>query len=222
MQSLPENRTISISFNDGGSGMDPRDEAGIPPAWDVHWNVANWTSGTLAGQGITDITNLVDSMGIPTGVSVTNSGSGELSEYWNASSTGTGDQNMMVNFIQTDTNRQTITFSDIPYEFYDVYVYTLPDVAGETRMGQFTIGSETYYAQTDGTDWRNTGYVQVQNRSVAEANANPGNTIRFKDIRENTFSLEFGAAAGSSSIYGILCGLQIVPITHDGTTIIVR
>jgi hypothetical protein len=215
-------RRISIAFTDGGPGPGIRDAAGVTDARAFHWNIANWTSDNFKGQNGTDINNLVDSAGITSGVSVADSGSGAQGQYWNSSGNNSGDQNMMVNFIQTDGNLRTLTFSDISYPYYDVYVYTLPDVTGEARMGQFTIGSRTFYTQTDDSNWRNTGYAEVRNSSVATANANPGNTIRFRGVSGASFDLEFGAAAGSSSLDGILCGLQIVHVHPNGTILIIK
>jgi hypothetical protein len=138
-------RTISINFTGGGGGGVTTSEAASDMAGVVMkgtWNNANGNTGT--------VNNLMDDTGAVTTTSV----SYTSNNTWTIGAlptNATGNQKLMEGYLDsTATSTTSINVTNLPFNTYDVYVYTLGDsgtntVGGTTydRMGKYTIGAQS-------------------------------------------------------------------------------
>jgi hypothetical protein len=138
-------RTISINFAGGGGGgardnptsLLSTDTAGVI-------SVANWNNATANGQSPINATlnNLTDDTGAVTTASVNY----VTPNTWTIGvlpSNPTGNQKMMEGYLDVNNTAlsTTVTVSNLPFNEYDVLVYTLGDANG--RNGTYTIGNQS-------------------------------------------------------------------------------
>ena len=168
--------SIGLSFTSGRDTvaiLSSGDSAGVVPQ--TNWNSSDGTdpdgdgsgtnAGILPGGG-----SLVDDSGASTGVTATWSSN----NTWNTNNgTSNGDNKVMNGYIDhTGGPPATISFTNIPYAEYDVYVYVGSD--GNGRTGTVSDGTTTYSYTTNA----NTGgsfpgaYIQTTDTGGGNPNAN--------------------------------------------------
>jgi len=132
-----------IGVNMGGGAwhtddfnLDASDWAGV--ALQQNWNNASGSSGSLS--------YLVDDYGSATSANVSWSA---WSDWHVDNGTATGDARLMSGYLDKGWGDQdiNITFSDIPYPIYDVYVYVGSSNAG--AMAHVTDGTTSYSFTND-------------------------------------------------------------------------
>ena len=224
--------TISINFVGGREGeyiapMDPSEVAGMDYVADDHWNNAvGRHSGTLY--------DLMDGSGASTGASAQwQSGFGAWS--LDNLADNPGNDRMMRGYLEADDTRGSfVALSNLPFSYFDVYVYFDGDNRGDWRKAEFTIGNKFDEGEdSEGTDF----HVGGQNPHglfqfpvpgpggnqpyITYPNNDEGNTILLSEISGNSFTLT--AFAGEySGVYprAPLNGMQIVPIPEPGTLVL--
>jgi len=100
-------------------------------------------------------------------------------------------------------NNASVTFSDIPYSTYDVYVYFGANVNGQT--GQITNGSTTYsFSTASRSDDLAGSYIQTLDESDGFPNAN---YAVFRDQTDSSATITYLRGSANGGIHAI----QIVP-----------
>lgn len=110
----------------------------------------------------------------------------------------------MAGYLDTNnTNNASVTFTDIPYPAYDVYVYFGANTNG--RTGQVTDGETTYSFRTASNAGDEVGaYVQT----FDEGNGFPSaNYAVFSDQTDSSMTVTYLRGSGNGGIHAI----QIVP-----------
>lgn len=200
-----------ISVNFGYTTLAPGDTAGVVPA--SNWDTVVFEADTLlyAGTG-TDLMALKDDSGTSTTAGISISGTGAKGVINNNSGYGSPDSTMMTEGSRVGADIVTLTFSNIPYAVYDVYLYTLSDYSANNRITKSTIGGTSYFNRSAGTgadtDWNKTGYKVTQNITNSSARGNRSNVSLFEDITGSTFELELSSE--NANKWGIINGIQIV------------
>ena len=224
--------TVSINFVGGHEGeyitpMDPWEVAGMDHVADDHWNNAGGRhGGTLYG--------LMDGSGANTGASLQwESGFGAWS-LWNLPD-NPGNDRMMKGYLEADDTRGTfVTVSNLPFSYFDVYIYFDGDNVDNWRKAVFTIGDKSDEGEdSEYTDFHLSGQnpnglfqIPVPGGAgnqpyVAYPNNDEGNTILLSGISGNSFTLT--AFAGEHDWVhprAPLNGMQIVPIPEPSTIIL--
>ena len=149
--------SIGVSFagdNGGGTSIQiaPTQTAGVVPQM-------NWNDGTGATGSLTD---LVDDSGAATTADV----DWASANTWGGSGATTDDEAMVNGWLDDGQSGAQVTVSDIPYAFYDVYVYGSSDSGNETRgwnteiNGTVVNGDGTFATlQSNGSFFDGTNYV---------------------------------------------------------------
>lgn len=188
--------------------------------------VSNLTSGTSAGVvAQTNWNNLAGASGTDT--TITNGGGttvSGLSVTYSATNTWAdggvadtaGNLRLMRGYLDqnVDTAVTNVTVSGLGYGsgIYDIYVYTAGD--GNNRVGQYTIGDQTFWvndtATFAGTYTQGTG--QTDPGSVAAATS--GNYMVFSSVMGTSFTLEATGAYSNDSLRAPVNAIQIVEKTN--------
>lgn len=123
-----------------------------------------------------------------------------------------------------DTTATTATFTNIPFETYDIYVYMHND--GSSRIGGFTVGDVTYYARGAGTASTNlpgtdgSGYVLSTDTTItngSDTSVDQANYVRFSNLTGSSQILSLFAADGSTGTErNKVAGFQIVQTPEPG------
>jgi len=174
--------------------------AGVEPA--AHWNNSYPDDPTV---------NLVDQQGFPTTVGII------YNSYttWNLQSShpgtdanGTYNKELLNGYLNSGSgstpDTSSVSISQIPFSYYDLYVYFSSDAAD--RTGTVTDGTTTY------------GFSTLGQACISGANAN---LIRTTDTGTGNPPANYALFAGSTGssktircnipLYGGLAGFQIVP-----------
>lgn len=207
--------TRAVSVNVGGfdTTHDVTGSLGVVAA-------ANWNNLTNAANPAG--TNLTDDSGAATTLDISFSG-------WNKdtfNAWGDSRANLYSNFIhhQGDTMANaTVSFSQIPYATYDVYIYYTGFVAKQVQA--WTDGVTTLYGLRGPTSGGGmTGFVQYQTTSEATALADAaggaagGNYLRFTGLTGTSLTLtSLGLPNQAGFEQDGLAGIQIVNTTPANT-----
>jgi len=168
---------VSLDFVGGGTNGYPAALGGAEVAGVI--SAANWNNGAGASGAIS---TLKDNLGGLTGATVS----------WVSDSTwstpipeSAGNARMMKGYLNTPTGKDkvTVTVSKLPAAFtangYDVYVYVDGDNGGSTRVGSYTIGTQTV-TETDTSNF--SGTFKLAANSV-------GNYLKFSNVGGSGFTL---------------------------------
>ncbi len=204
--SVAEN-VVSVNFENWGSIEQDR-YAGVV-------DVANWNDTWLDNGKVSPMTDLRDSTGATTTMSVAWTGGEWGIRLWDGNASGVdtdGRRNvsLMKGYLDAHAPESTTaTFTDIPYASYDVYVYVMSDVAN--RAGSVTVGDATYYFRTDPDSLHFTAegtadYVEFKEITAADADsAVRSNYAVFRGVTGSSFTVSATVADG-----GGIAGVQIV------------
>lgn len=208
-----------ISFNpqaSTGGLMATTYLAGAPGVRVGYWNNFNesnlvldasdsvrYDDGTVVGGGFSMTFNIPTSQGA----------------FTNRTGATTNDPQMFNGVVDVySATASTATFSNIPFETYDIYVYMRND--GANRVGGFTIGGTTYYARGSGVASDNipgtdgSGYVLSTDTTITDgtdSSVDQGNYVRFSNLTGSSQILSLFAADGSTGVErNKVAGFQIV------------
>lgn len=214
------NGVISLNFESWGSVLPDR-SAGVVEV--ANWN-DTWLEGNPAPNPMIDIN---DDTNTTTTVDVSWV-SGTWGIYLNNDTgddtAGTRNVAMMKGYLDKHAPEQTaFTVTEIPYDYYDVYVYVMSDVAN--RTGNVTDGTTTYYFLTDPASVHFTGspgsadYVEFKEITATESgDAVLSNYTVFRTLSGDTLTISCTVNNG-----GGIAGFQIVevgPPTGPGTPVV--
>lgn len=226
-------RAISLNFvgaatspNSFGGATDlgvlaPSDSAGVLPV--SNWNNSSTVNGT-ASQTVPF--TLVDNTGASTSVSATWSSANTwaVPASQGAASTKTAAGRLLHGYIERRATvapgNTSVSFTQIPYGTYDVYVYMTSGTAGE--VGKVTVNgndaSAIYYKAPGGALGLDPAYVQSTAADLASAQALPynANFVRFSGLTGPSLSVAVADAVSGKSIGG-MAGVSIVDTTPAGS-----
>jgi len=200
--------TIGLDFVGGQSGattstMSSTESAGVVSQ--TNWNNLTGASGTATtiknGSGAT-----------VSGMTVTYSSTNTWADAGVANTAG--NLRMMRGYLDINTNGASTAVSVSGLSslgYYDVYVYAAGD--GSNRVGEYTIGNQTYWtndtATFSGSFTRSTGETDPGSYQ----NATAGNYMVFSDLTGNSVSLTAtGAYAADGTLRAPVNGIQIVQL----------
>jgi len=200
--------TIGLDFVGGQSGASTTTMSSTESAGVV--SQTNWNN--LSGASGTDTTVRNSSGTTVSGLTVTYS---STNTWADAGVTNTaGNLRMMRGYLDINTNGASTTVSVsglASLGYYDVYVYAAGD--GTNRVGEYTIGNQTYWTNDNST------FSGTFTRSTAETdpggyqNATAGNYMVFSDLTGNSVSLTAtGAYAADGTLRAPVNGIQIVQL----------
>lgn len=211
--------TISVS---PGIAMEPADLAGAPGVRVSNWN--NWAYENWVLGDEEEI--VVDDSGAAVPGFTVELNAWPISGRWkNENTSRVNEAALYYGVFDIFGSDWTVTASNIPYAYYDVYVYGTDSSA--TRGGRCTIGDTTYYMRgmsapaSDGT-----GYVQSTDTTQgAGTDIEQGNFVRFSGLSGSSFSLVLrdvfcGDTTQRHKVYGFqIVEKQIAPVVpKNGAT----
>lgn len=168
---IPASATGIVSWNynrygDSPTGASP--VAGIEPVSAPYWN-DSWID---TGNSGTSMADLRDHRGGATPTDISWSASGTYSiqgSHPGTDADGTFNKEVLNGYLNSGGGAvSTVTFSQIPYASYDIYVYFSSDVAG--RQGRVTAGTRAYYFSAIGAPGLAAGhavFAQATNTTAA-------------------------------------------------------
>lgn len=188
---------VSINFRGNeGNAFAPEATAGVIPR--MHWNQVRQTSAS----------GLVDNEGGATGMTFSTT----LRYQYNRSGgpSGASADHHMMSAHQGDStgSNNTMTFEDIPFGNYDVYVYWgghYEDDVVPDHMA-VTLGGETYWMRRDNTTWNGT-YVRAT--ASTKAASVDSNYVLFEDLSGSSFTITVTPDTNGRNRVGP-AGIQIV------------
>ncbi len=207
---------LSIDFvgaANGGAGalvplpaMAGTETAGFKPA--THWNSATGLNGTVSA--------LVSSDGTITAAALTWSSpflSGTTGIWHIGFADAPGDVRMMNGYLDPSNAAMpgTVVVSGLAASVatsgYDVYVYTLGDIANNpTRTYKYTIGATSFMVSQSGATPTTFGGYKLASPTVA------GNYVVFKNVTGTSFTLT-ATPVGGTQMRAPVNGIQIVSPT---------
>ena len=208
---------ISVNMTDGGSiGTSAGQTAGAVLA-------GNWNEIIPQGiaAGTTDLGNLLDDSGAPSGVSLVQSD--WIGGWWNdpypSGFSGTAGNDIFGNF-EDNAGYYTYTFDNVNTgvgALYDVYIYSARGFSN-TGVTQFEVNGETKYLTNENTvgDYVESGWSTAAD---AMANLNSGNYVRFQNVSLDTLVVGIDALEDTvnGGTAGSVAGVQIVAIPEPST-----
>ncbi|MEZ0216826.1 MAG: beta strand repeat-containing protein [Rariglobus sp.] len=201
---------VGLNFVGGATGVTVNNLAGATSAGSVAQT--NWNN--LASNSGTDST-LVNSAGTTvSGLSVTYSSTNTWAD--SAVADTAGNLRLMRGYLDQNTNTAvtSLTVSGLGYGsgIYDVYVYSAGD--GNNRVGQYTIGDQSFWVKDSatfaGTFTQGTG--QSDPGSVAAATS--GNYMVFSTVTGSSFTLDASGAYSNDSFRAPVNAIQIIEKTN--------
>ncbi len=215
-------RIISVNVNEGNGRvpMSELDLAGAPGVRTNNWN--NFPAGnnrTILGEDLV----FADGTTVGAPFSIVVAGP----PAWTAESTDVNDRLMYRGCyqIQSDEGTVTITFEDIPFKYYQIYVY----ISGQrNRGGSVQLeGDQIYYIRGDVfPDEDGEGYLHATTISVDPENpaaVNNGNYVMYDQLEGKTQTV---TCTAYKELYQTdharfnLFGFQIIELEDDRTTMI--
>ncbi len=190
-----------ISVNFGANTLSATDTAGVVP-------VARWNNVTSSSA-----TNLVNHLGLPTGVAVQLSGN-QINSYSTADNPAiSGDHRMMSSYRGTLAATFTVNITGLPEAYlssgYDLIVYFGGRNDGATYTPEYVVETQKRYLRDNSGTWDGVHRESTATSSVA-APTNC-NYVRWRGLKSNTLVLTVNQNDGPQR-YGI-SGLQIVQRT---------
>jgi hypothetical protein len=186
------------NINAAASTMAPDVTAGVVP-------VANWNNSVGGTSGT--VGSLTDDSGAVTTASVGYSG-GE-SNWGNDHAVTTGNGRMMVGMFGNGLKSPQATFSLLPYDSYDVYVYVVQGSFGSAGVHTITAnGGPAEYVRHQ--NWNGT-FVE-SNWTDSAATAPAGNYVKFTGVTGSTL-----VVADTFTNDGGITGIQIVAVPEPAS-----
>ena len=232
--SLPRGtgNSIGINFNsnrDLNAELAPDEVAGFPAVAQGNWNNTAGGGDAVAGASGTEADlispaagSLVDSNGVPSGVTVSWASNGTWST---TNGTADHDAKLMNGYIDNigAGGFCTIDLSGIPYVVYDVYVYFGSDGNGRTGWVESTTAGQTFSFTTfsnapGGAGFGPSDYILTED----EANGHPNsNYCVFRDQSGSDFSVQVNRGSSNSGIHAIqivgtvIPEVKLIDVNHD-------
>lgn len=180
---------------------------------------ANWNN---TGPNASDGSNisLLDDLGGTTTAKLSFSSVGPW--YTSSATPATGDQQLMQGLIYGgNTDKPTVTITNIPYSQYDVYVYSLGAQTGTSAY--ITLGSTSYYFTSP--NGAGAGYVngvvgpftftQATSTTSGSPTAN-ADYVKFSNVTGSSFTVNSTYVSGGNGNVAIN-GVQLVQVPEPGT-----
>ena len=218
--------TISVNFrrNTGVIELAPTAVAGVVP-------VANWNNAPAAasGSGIA----LVDYLGAATSATMDYNSPGT----WSVTHSGSGDQadrDMMNGYLDMGGDgfgqSITVTFANIPYALYDVYVYHSSSGGPNRSMSVTANGTTTVYTRNLSPADVFDGFVLDQHATLVDSNASAtgGNYVKFSGLTGSSLTIVttgIGSADGGypgsdNTRRGPIQGIQITAVPEPSAVLL--
>lgn len=200
---------VSFNFENWGS-VSQGEYAGVV-------EVANWNDSWLDGGNVSPMADLRDSTGEATSIDVSWVEGVWGIRQWDATASGadaagTRNVSLMKGYLDKHAPELTsFTVTEIPYKYYDVYVYVMADVPN--RTGNVTDGTTTYYFLTDPaslhfTEGGTADYMEFKEITATEAgDAVLSNYAVFPALSGDTLTIDCAITSG-----GGIAGFQIVEV----------
>lgn len=194
---------IGVNFDAGVAPLAATDQPGIAPG-------ANWNNvGGSSGSGI----GLQDNAGAATTALLTFSSAG--ASGFTATATANAATNTLYSaglFGEGFGSEVEITVTDIPYAFYNVFVYASAD-SDQTNTLSITDGSTIfYYASAGQFNSAATSLLLTTSTDENNPTTGPGQYQVFKGLTSSTFTLLAGGSV-ADTISNNVFGFQIVEAT---------
>jgi len=189
--------SLGLNFSGGAGSEAPDPDVDTVDAGEItgvvpqgNWNNAQGASGNLAA--------LVDSGGSATATTVTYSSS----NTWGRNLTATPTNDLLSDYLDGGTGVPVnITFSNVPYAIYDVYVYTRRNengFVGGDGMSDYTVNGAVQTVVTG----------DIQNSFLLATPTSLGNYVKFDDVTGATLTVQANLNAGN--FRAPVDGVQIV------------
>lgn len=207
-------KTVSVSFAGEGmtSVMDKTEVAGVLWARTDHWNVVACSTELIQNR-------LLFNDGTVSPVNMIRSSGNWLSNR--EKNPQSGDDKMFCGVLDVPSS-VSITFTGVPFELYDVFVYRRSDQAD--RAGSFSIGNQTYYMRDTSASHPKSeaGYILSAdtsysgNRYALIEEIEVGNYVQFTDMSGSEFTLAVQALSGADDAHprSKVSGIQIVEVSR--------
>lgn len=192
---------VGVQFQGSGTALLSTDSAGLASVAQTHWNV-------LTGSSFTGLA-LSNSSGASTTTTLTGSANGTYFAG-NSSAPPAGNAKLASGELFNGwPGSPTMTFSNIPYSNYSVYVYAAIDATGRPETVSLTPsgGTAQYYSFTTeggGSAW--TAATSTWNGTGTQPSLPSANYVLFTGLTSSSFTLSWGAPGN-----GGMNGVQIVP-----------
>jgi hypothetical protein len=177
--------------------MNPGDLAGAPGVRVANWNNFSHLETTLGD----DEAVLYDDGSTVAGGFQMDAALSAGFLVGNRSSGLTNDPQMFAGVVdERSANGTMVSFTDIPFDQYDIYAYWRTEGAGADFVAGFTIGGTTYYAR-DGIsipDASGNGYIRSADTTITDntpSSVDRGNYVQFEGLTGSSQSLHLFAAS---------------------------
>jgi hypothetical protein len=206
--------------NSGMWAATPVGAAGV-----VSWNYDRYgtlnTNGLAGAVPVTNwnnsypndpVASLLDNHGAPTPVAIVYNSYGTWSiqdSHPGADANGTYDKELLNGYLNSGADgiptTSSIVITQIPFSYYDLYVYFSSDTAG--RAGTITDGTTTYNFTTLGAASIASSNATLTQTTDTAGNYPAANCARFSDISGSNQTV-----VCNIPLYGGIAGFQIVPL----------
>jgi hypothetical protein len=189
---------ISVDWANGSGGVGATTVMGLGETAGVV-SASNWNSFLIQTSPTTGgASGLLNDAGATTAASLTWS----YNNPWSINVTDTaGNNRMMRGYLDSGAATTTmVSFSNIPFALYDVYVYADGDNGVELRSGSYTIGATTLI----NTDAANTNFSGTFTQGA--------NYVKFSNLAGASFTLNATPVAGPTSPRAPVNAIQIVEV----------
>jgi hypothetical protein len=218
---------LTAGYFAGSLYLAPTDSAG---AYGVsNWNVITITPSTATATGVTS-SSLVDTNGFVTPASFT---AYNVQDGWHEKLTITNTDTASARMMNTywyanpshtpSTNAILFTFTNLPNDYYDVYVYVLQQVSPDTGGGNVEVYDSSYtnyvfYGESFGStsnfitaiDTTDTGPLPYVNYVLLQMSTGGSNSLSFTESGLTT-------GVGGSGVPGIQITPVSVPVANNNT-----
>jgi hypothetical protein len=186
--------------------MTPDDKAGLPGVAQTNWNNAAQRSGVL--------NNLVNGSGKTTPINVI--WHTALGTHGTHIEDNGDDSRMMRGYLDAGGKGEgaTVTFTGIPYAWYDVIVYFDGDTDERVRVGAYSVNGVTVYGK-DIADFDGT-FTEVEATDAEKVT--PGNYVRFTGQAGSTLTVRSeGVSAPDEYLRAPINAIQIVRVSDPSS-----
>jgi hypothetical protein len=194
------------SLEKWGAVMTPEDKGGLPSVAQTNWNNAAKPFGVIdklinsAGKSTT--ANVIWHGGLGThGIDIEDKGD---------------NSRMMRGYLDAGAGEEssTVTFTGVPYAWYDVIVYFDGDTNNRDRVSAYTVNGVMVYGK-DVTDF-NGSFTEVE--ATDPEKVTPGNYVRFTGLVGSSFSVRAeGISAPDEYLRAPINAIQIVRVSDPSS-----
>lgn len=186
----------SINVNFVGAGANVSGTAGVSPA--ANWNNLNGANGSQS--------NLIDDSGAATVADIMWTATGS---WTSGNPETTEDSNLMEGYLAVNSSTYyPITFTNVPYSSYDVYVYFGNNGTGALGKVRLNGAGTEYFYSVAGVNPNFTGFDLVTSTNSGAPEA--GNYVLFSGINVNTSTLVVEQAMNGGAADSGVMGIQIL------------